>query len=185
MSMFLGQLSRRARTRPGCTAQDASRSGDLRRPCCRASNLGGASRHWRHCSGRAILAGMRDRRCARGGTNVPKEVGIPPALRRGAAGLPASAFPGLPHESFLARAQRRMRALRMRARGHTGRCRRQLCTWGALCGRGSVSGLLLSVVWAAPRHRNHCRNLVKKGRIRDSHGAIGAARRKKTTSTAD
>ena len=148
--MRLDHLSRRARTGSGCTAQDAPSSGELRGPCCRAPNPVGECRYPCHHSGRNDAAGMRNRGCARGGTNASKEVGIPPALTCRAAELAAPAISGLLHESFFGRARRCMRALQMRAQGRTSQSKRQSCTWSALCGRGRGSGLLLSVVRAVP-----------------------------------
>ena len=69
-----------------------------------------------HWSGRAILQGCATTDSARGGTNTSKEVGIPPACTCRAAELAAPAISGLPHESFLARAQRSTHACSSNAR---------------------------------------------------------------------
>ena len=161
-------LSWHARTDPGCTARDASSSGDLGGPCCCAPNPVGECRY-RPCTSATGVAG---RSCRDAQPRIAHEAGLTRRKRSGYLQLVRAGQQNSLHlrfqdcrtSRFCARTTC-MRALRMRAPGRTSQSKRQFCTWSALCGRGCGSGSLLSVVRAVPPPCNFCRNLVKKGRI--------------------
>ena len=133
-----------------------------------------------HWGGTAILQGCATTDSARGGTNMPKEVGIPPACTCRAAELAAPAISGLPHESFLRAHDMHACSSNARPRAYqpiqTAVLHMECTVWSRVWQRIAPLGRQ-----GRPSTMQLLSESCEKGSHCDFHGAIGAAKRKETT----